>query len=73
MALVQQGFERVPIELSFTGRWLDIRTTLKLDQGNVCAHMVSKQTFYINKFSYKIITEDSIQKYSKSAIPWVFN
>ena len=45
----------------------------KLARENDCARMVSEWTFYINKFSYKIIAKDSIQKYSKSATPWVFD
>ena len=37
-----------------TGRLLNIRSTLKLDQGKVYALMVFEWTFYVKKFSCKI-------------------
>ena len=40
-----------------TGRLFDIRTTLKVSQENVPAHLVSEGTFYVNKFTYEIITK----------------
>ena len=45
-----------------TGRFFNIRTTLKLSQGDVCALMVSEEAFYTKKFSYKSMTEDLIWK-----------
>ena len=38
---------------------LNIRMTFKLSQGNVCARAVSKYSFYLKKFSYKITANDS--------------
>ena len=59
--------------IHYTGRLLDIRTTLKLGQTNVCARMVSESSCFRNKFSYEITAKDSTPKYSKSATPWVFH
>ena len=56
-----------------TGGLFNIRTTLKLSQGNVWARMVSGKSFHVKKLSYKIIAKDSTGKYSKSATPWVFD
>ena len=60
-----------PIQVVYSKNF--IRTTLKLSQGNVCARMVSELTFYIKKFTHKIITKDLIWKYSETATPWVFD
>ena len=51
-----------------TGRSLDIWPTLERNQGHVRARMVSEWTFYIKKFSYKIIKKDLIWKYSETLL-----
>ena len=38
--------------INTAGRLLDIRTTLKLSQGNVCATTVSESSFLMEKFSF---------------------
>ena len=52
-----------------TGRLLNIRTTLKLGQGNVCARIVSESSFYIENFSFKIISKKSDLKILRNDDP----
>ena len=53
----------------FTGRSLNIRTTLKLCQGNVCVRMVSEWTLYKKKFNWKITAKKFDSKIFKIGDP----